>query len=110
MVEEEGFECGREILQQVKAISYLNGIGCTAACTFGIAPAPIPTDDLGATVLFQPRLKRFWLPVGQEVDHAVSLEINHDSAVAVTTAEGEVIDTQDARCVMGRKRRIPEES
>src|SRR5579871_1895925 len=100
MVQEEGFERGREVLKQMEAIGHLDRFWCAPSCSLGIPATSVPTDDLWAPVLLQPGHQGFRLTVRQEIDDAVPLEVDHDRAITVTTTEGEVVDAQNARRVV----------
>src|SRR5437660_8675704 len=88
------------IPEEVKAIGDLNRLWCTALRSVGIScpqgtRAQIPTHDLGSWMLSQPRGHGVRGAIGQEIDHAVPLEVHDDGSIGPTFAEGDVVDGED---------------
>jgi hypothetical protein len=83
-----------EILEQMKAVSYLDCSGCALPSSFSVLSAPITADDGNAGMAPQPGGKGSCAAVGQQVNHLMSLQVHEHAAVGAATAEGEVIDTQ----------------
>ena len=79
------------------AIRDLDCIRRALAHTVRIGPGPVACDDLDARVSAQPPGQGLGLPVRQEVDHCVALQVDQDGPVAAAPAPCPVIDGQDAR-------------
>lgn len=85
-----------QIPDQVKAVSDLDDLWRTLANAVGKRPTPIPTDylQLGAAMRGQPRGECRRLPVRQQIDDAVLVEVDQERPIAQATPEGEVIHTE----------------
>ena len=86
-----------EVGPQVPAGRHLDRAGRTLPNTFRIGTRPIPGDDLHARMLAQPVRQGGGLPVGQQVDDIVALEIHQRGAVVMAPAPGPVIHSQHPR-------------
>jgi hypothetical protein len=92
-----------QILQQMPAIHNLDGCGRTGRRTLGIALRTIAADYLHSGALCQPVAKRFPFPIRQEVDGPVSLQINQDRAIPLTTPHRPIVNANDVGRIFGRK-------
>ena len=79
----------------MEAIGNLNRI--RRSCGLGVRAGAVPHDDLDPGMLFDPRDHGGLLPIGQEAEHAVALEIDEDRPVAPPSAPARIIDADDAR-------------
>ena len=86
-----------EVPEQMPSVSDLNSGGRTLPDTVGIGASPITGDDLHARMPAQPRGDGCGLPIGQEIDEGVRLEIHHHRAVAVPRLQAPVVDAQNPR-------------
>jgi hypothetical protein len=87
-----------EIAQQVEPVGDLDCLRSPGPNAVGIGAGPVTGDDLDAGMRLQPGGDRLGLAIGQEVDGAIgALQIHDQGAVALATAPGPVIDTDDAR-------------
>ena len=98
-------DCGAAVLQQVPPVRDMDGIGRAAPTAVGIGRAPITGDDFNAGVGLQPGCKAVRLAVGQQVDNGMTLEIDEDRAVALSTLPGLVVHPEHTPRRAGRRRR-----
>jgi hypothetical protein len=62
-----------------------------------VGPGSVATDQLDARMRPEPGRERGGLPIGQEIDHTMALQVHEHGAVALAPAPGPVIDAQHAR-------------
>ena len=74
----------------------------------GIGASPIAGHDLDRGIPLQPGGKGASLPVGQQIDGAVLLEVAEDRPITLAAPEGEVVHAKDARCRWHTHRRRPD--
>jgi hypothetical protein len=86
-----------KVAQQMPPIGYLDRFRRALPYAIGIGAGPVARDDLDPGVLAKPFGQARSLPVGQEVDHRVALQVDQHRAVAVTAAPGPVINRKNAR-------------
>jgi len=86
-----------EVAQQVPAVGDLDRIRRTLAHAVRVGAGSVARDDLDPGVLTKPSGQGFGLPVGQQVQDLVALQVDQGRPVAVATAPGPVIDGADAR-------------
>ena len=86
-----------EIAQQVPAVGRSDRIRRALAHAIRIGAGPVACDDLDTWMVAQPPGQGLGLPVRQEVDHRVALQVDQDGPVATAAAPCPVIDGQDAR-------------
>jgi len=79
------------------SIGDLQGVWRAVARSFGVGPGPVPADDLHSRVGWQPRGEGRSGAVGQHIDRAAGLDVDQDRAVVVSTAQREIVHTQNAR-------------
>ena len=84
-----------QIAEQMPAIGDLCGIGGSAARAIGINASSIPRDNLNPGMLLQPPCHAVRVPVGQEINHAVPLEIANDCTVACASPPRPVINANN---------------
>ena len=89
-----------EVVQQVPAVSNLNGVWGALAHPVGVGAGTVACDHLDAGMLAKPGGQCFRLPIGQEVHDAVTLQVDQDGSVTVATAPGPIINGKDT----GRRR------
>jgi hypothetical protein len=85
------------VLCQVETVGNLIGLRRPLIRSFGVRPGTISHDGRDAGVLPQPRRQRLCVAAVQQLDRAVGLQIDQERGIATTTAEGQVVYTQDAR-------------
>jgi hypothetical protein len=78
-------------------IGYLDRIRRTLPHAIGMGTGPVARDDLDSRVLAEPFGQARGLPVSQEIDHRVALQVDQHRAVAMATAPGPVINGEDTR-------------
>jgi hypothetical protein len=66
------FQYIAQILQEVPAIRYLDGIGRALATTLGVVLPAIPTDDLDLVMRREPGRECFRGSVGEEIYRTVA--------------------------------------
>jgi hypothetical protein len=86
-----------QIAQQMPAVSNLNRIRRSLTYAIGIGPSPIARDDLNTRVMSQPLSQAFSLPIRQQVNDRIALQVNKDRPVATAATPRPVIDGEDAR-------------
>lgn len=79
------------------AICRLDCIWRALAHAVRIGAGPVACHDLDPGVLTQPPGQGLGLPVRQEIDHRIALQVDQDGPVAATPAPCPVIDGKDAR-------------
>jgi hypothetical protein len=92
LAHEDLIEALGQILQDMKAVGNLEGVGRAQPSALSITAATIPTDDLNTRVLAQPTGKGLGGTIWQEVDGLVSLQVHQDGAIAGAAPERKVID------------------
>lgn len=86
-----------EVAEQMPAVGGLHGIRCPLPHGIGVGAGAVAGDNLDPFMALEPGGERGRLPVGQEVDDRVALEIDQDGPVALAPAPGPVIHAQHAR-------------
>ncbi len=97
MVAGHGADGIAEVTQQVPAVRHLDRIRRTLAHAVRVGAGPVARDDLDPGMLTKPSGQGVGLPVRQQVDDLVALQVDQGRPVAVATAPGPVIDGEDAR-------------
>ena len=85
-----------EVAQQVPMIRNLHGIRCPLPHSVGIGAGAVTGDNLDPTVAPQPGRERVYLPVGQQVDDPVALQVDQDGSVVPAAPPRPIIHGQDA--------------
>ena len=86
-----------QVAQHVPAIRDLAGSRGAGADTVGVGAGSVPGNDLDARVAAQPSCQRVGLPIRQQVDHGVALQVHEHRAVAVAAAQRPVVHPEHAR-------------
>jgi hypothetical protein len=102
-MELEGFQCLAQILQKMPAIRDLEGSGSGLRDGISEGPIPIPADDLYARMSEKPNGKRRCLPIRQEVNRQMTLQIQQDRVKRASFPKRKVIDTQHPWGTRGRQ-------
>src|SRR4051794_13104325 len=84
----------RQVNEQMKSVCDLDCSGRTIRCAFGIQSTSITADNFNRRMLPQPTFKRFSRPVGKQVHHPMSLEINQYGSVILPLAPRPVVHAQ----------------
>ena len=103
----EGFH---QILQEVKPIRDLGGLGGPVARPIGIGSGPIARDDLHPWVGPQPLRQGLGLPIGQQGDRLPAFQIDQDGPIGLAFTEREIIDAQDPGRAVARERQATDEA
>ena len=92
----EAFQCLREIVREVPAISYLKGTGCATSCSVGIHTTTVAADYLhiGMRMVAEPVDQGVSRGILQQVDDAVSRGIHQNRAVAASAAKRKFVNPE----------------
>jgi hypothetical protein len=90
----------RQVLQQMKPVGHLHGIGCSSPGTFRVLAAPVSADNFHSWMPLQPVGQTSRRTILEQVHHSTSFQVYQDGAVAVPLLPGPIIDPQHP----GRKR------
>jgi hypothetical protein len=93
-----------QILEQVKPVGDLRGLGCPVARPIGIGSGSVARDDLDPRVGPQPLGQGLGLPVGQPGARWPAFQIDQDGPIRLAFAQGEIVDAQDPWCAVARDR------
>lgn len=85
-----------QVVQQVKAVCDLSYLGRDALCGVGVFVAAIPTHDLDTHMSGQPGRELVATAIRKQIDRPMSLQIDQNTAVGVSLAEGTVVDAEHA--------------
>jgi len=88
-----------EVAQQVPPIGDLYRIRCALARAVRIGAGPVVCDDLDPGVLTEPVSQGLGLPVRQDLDHRVAIEVDQDGSIVVTPAP--TLRCHSTRCARG---------
>ncbi len=97
MAIDDGADGFAEIAQEMPAVRDLDRVGGALAHAVRVGAGPVACDDLDPGMLAKPLGQGFGLPIGQEVDNGVALEIDQGGAIPMAAPPGPVIDGEDAR-------------
>jgi hypothetical protein len=86
-----------QIMEEVKPVSDLDRIGCALSGTLGVLTTAVATDDCDTGMLQKPCREGLRAPIREEIDGAMALQIDEDTAIDATAPEGKIIHAQDAR-------------
>jgi hypothetical protein len=103
-------EAFHQILQEVKPISDLGGLGGPMARPIGIGSGPIARDDLYSRVGPQPLRQGLCFPIGQQGDRLPAFQIDQDGPIGLAFPEREIIDAQDSWRAVARERQAMDEA
>jgi hypothetical protein len=92
VVDQKGFQGLSEVVDEVKPIHHLHGLGCPPANAVGVELAPITTDDGDRRMLGPPGREGDGRAVRPEVDDARGRQIDHKGALAMTPPPGPLVD------------------
>jgi hypothetical protein len=81
----------------VEAVCYLDSIWCTRTSTVGVFARAITTDQARWLALTKPGTHRPSRAVWQQVHDSAGGDIDQDRAIAVMTAQGEIVDPEHFR-------------
>jgi hypothetical protein len=95
-----------EIFQEMPAIGNLQGFGRSFGNRLRIGLGSITRDDLDSWMVAQPLTHAFGGSVRQQVDDMSTLVVNQDGSIALSLADGPVVDAENARGRMCGKRAL----
>ena len=87
----EPLECLLKVEQQMEPISHLLGLGYSFACSLCIGSCTVTADHFDSRMSGKPCLQCLGLPVRQELDNTVSLQIYQERPVGVPLAERPIV-------------------
>jgi hypothetical protein len=94
-----------QIGDQVVAVSHLDGVRGTLLCSFRIGTGAVATHDLNPLMFTELRCKGLCLPIRQEVNWSVRLQVDQDGAVMVSFPPSKIVGAQHTwRVENGRER------
>lgn len=99
-----------QMLQEVKPISDLGGLGGPVARPIGLGAGPIARDDLHPWVGPPPRRQGRGLPIGPQGDRLPAFPIEQDGPLGLAFTEREIIDAQDPWRAVARERQATDEA
>jgi hypothetical protein len=85
VVDQQGFQRLAEVLDQVKPVHHLRGLGRPPANTVGVELAPVATDDGDRRMLGQPDGDGGSRAVRQEIDDPMGCQINEDGTIPMAS-------------------------
>lgn len=85
------------VLEKMPPVGNLNGLGRSAGGSFDIGVAPVPADNLHASVERKPGRERVRFWVRQQLHGAMPIQVHQDRAIDMALLEGDVIHTEAAR-------------
>src|SRR5215204_490546 len=86
-----------QVLQEVPAVRHLYCRGRAFGDAAGVSLRAVPGDNLDAGMHSEPRAQCFRFTIRQEINRKALLQVDEKRAVSQTTAEGEVVNPDDAR-------------
>jgi hypothetical protein len=96
--------CLPQILEDVEAVGDLHGIGCAGRCASGIGARAVTTNNGHRGMLVQPGFYGFGAAIGEEREHLMALQIDHNAAIGLTFATRPIIDADDGGRALRRRR------
>jgi hypothetical protein len=94
MMGEQPLQSLSKILEQVKPIGTLLGLGSACARSSGIFPTPISTDHANSRALAHPGGCGFGLAVWKQIQDAMPLQVHQDRAEPPAAPEAKIVDAQ----------------
>src|SRR6266498_3408174 len=92
---EQGFESITQIASQVPSIRDLGRTRRTLLRTLSKGIGAIARDDPYAWMLIEPGSKLLGTIIGQQIEHLMTLKINHDRAIVASFALGPLVDANN---------------
>ena len=99
-----------QILEQVKPISDLGGLGGPVARPIGIGSGPIARDDRYPRVGLQPLRQGLGLTIGQQGDRLPAFQIDQYGPIGLAFAQDEIVDAQDPWRAVARERQATDDA
>jgi hypothetical protein len=99
-----------EILQHMKAIRDLGGLGRAVTSAFRIGARAISRNDLHPGVLPQPLRHCLGRAIREERHGLVALQIDQDRPIRLAFPQGEIVHPKDGGCGKRRNRQPPEQT
>jgi hypothetical protein len=82
------------ILDQMKTISHLDGIGRSSPRSIGVSLRSIAYDHLHTGMLAQPVSQGLGFASGQEVNRLAPFQVDQDGGIGLAPAQRQIIDSQ----------------
>ncbi len=95
LLQQELLQGAGQVAHEVPAVGYLQGLRSTLRGRFCVGAAAVPGYDPYLGVTFQPGSHRPGLPVFQQIDHLVALQVHDHGPVAVAAPERPVVYPDD---------------
>lgn len=86
-----------QVVPEVPPVRDLDGLRGAGGGTFGEERRPVPAYDLNARPVGEPGRQAGCLPVGQQVDGTVGLDVDEDGAVMAALAGGVLVNADHTR-------------
>ena len=108
----EAFQCLRQIVREVPAISYLKGTGCATSCCVRKYTTTVAANDLhiGMLMIAEPVDQGVSRGILQQVNDAVSRGIHQNRAVAASAAKRKFVNTKHLWRIDGLLRKRPHQT
>ncbi len=103
-------QCFPEILQEMKAVSDLDGRRSPLPRALGVGGRAIACDDLDPRMFPQPLGQSIGRAIRQKRDRVAALQINQYGAIALAFAQREIIYPKDRRSRTRQERRPPQQA
>jgi hypothetical protein len=91
------FQSVAAVARHVEVVGDLDSIRCAHASTIGVFTGAVTADQARWLALTKPGAHRPSRAVWQEIHDGAGSDIDQDRAIAVMTAQGEVVDPQHLR-------------
>jgi hypothetical protein len=104
------FEGFHQMLQEVKAIGDLGGLGRPLAGPVGIGSRPIAGHNFHPRMCSEPLGHGVGLPIGPQGDRLPAFQIDQDGPIGLAFTEREIVDAQDPRCAVARERQATDDA
>jgi hypothetical protein len=80
-----------QVLDEMPAVSNLQGLGRTVGNPLRIRFRTVPRDNFDSCMVAEPVGERFWRPVRQQIDNVAPFMVNENGAVALPFPHGPII-------------------
>ena len=91
----DGLRDFAQVVPQMPPVGNMDGLRSRKACRLGVALSAIATEDGDLRVGAQPGSGCRGAGVVEQIHHSVSLQIDHNGAALMASAQGEIVDADD---------------